>query len=193
MAEGPDRRTAARVMGIAAVTAGLLAWLGRDPLCLRGDATRIWHGSAWSPHTSQHFLDPYSFTHLLHGFLFLAVLSLVGRARGWGILGLATLLPAAVALEGAWELIENSPLVIARYRANTASLEYSGDSILNSMGDLACCGTGMAVAYRLGRDRALAVFLATELALLAWIRDSLVVNMLMLVWPIAAIKAWQQG
>lgn len=167
----------------------LLRYEGRVWVCAHDAPWLVWCSDAWSKHTSQHLLDPYSFTHFLHGFLFCAVLSLVGRGR----IPYPWMLAGAVLLEGGWELLENSAFIIERYRANTASLEYAGDSILNSVGDLVCCASGLVVCYRLGWKRALALFVAIEVCLLLWIRDSLLLNMLMLVHPVPAIKAWQQG
>lgn len=148
----------------------------------------LWTGSAWSSQTSQNFLDPYSFTHLLHGFAIAGVLLLITRQ-----MPTAWRLCIAIAAESVWEIFENSTLVVERYRQATASLGYQGDTVLNSMGDIFCCGVGLMIARRLGWLRSLPVFIATEIGLLFWIRDSLLLEIIMLIHPIAAIKAWQLG
>jgi len=146
----------------------------------------LWTSAAWSSQTSQLFFDPYSFTHLLHGFMFAGVLALLIRnlSRTWRFV-------MAIALECAWEMIENSNTVIARYREATAALGYHGDSVLNSLGDIFCCGIGFMLAARLGWRWGIAMFVLVELALTLWIRDSLLLEILMLIHPFTAIKSWQ--
>lgn len=143
---------------------------------------------AWSSETSQLFLDPYSFTHVAHGMMFAGLLVLlVSRVPPiWRFV-------IAIALESVWEIIENTNTVIERYRVATASLGYQGDSIVNSLGDIACCTIGFMIARKLGWRRSVLVFLAVEAALLIWIRDSLLLEIIMLVHPINAIKGWQMG
>lgn len=148
----------------------------------------LWTSSAWSGQTSQTFLDPYSFTHLLHGFMFAGLLLLVTRK-----MPTAWRLCIAVSLEAVWEVFENSGYVIQRYRDATASLGYQGDTVLNSLGDILCCGVGLMIARRLGWLRSLPIFIATEIILLFWIRDSLILEIIMLIHPINAIKMWQIG
>ena len=99
----------------------------------------------------------------------------------------------AIILEASWELIENTNTVIERYRAATAALGYQGDTVINSLGDVMCCGIGFMIARKLGWRRSLVLFIATEAILLIWIRDSLLLEILMLVHPINAIKMWQTG
>jgi hypothetical protein len=148
----------------------------------------LWTGDAWSSQTSQLFLDPYSLTHLLHGLAFGGLLALTvrGMPTRWRLC-------LAIAMEAVWEIIENTDFVIQRYRETTASLGYQGDTVANSLGDIICCGVGFMIARRLGWLRSLAVFFATEVFLLIWIRDSLVLEIVMLVHPVTAIKAWQLG
>lgn len=148
----------------------------------------VWSGEPASSDTSQHLLDPYSFTHVLHGFVLCGLLAWAAAplAPSWR-------LSLAVALEGVWEVVENSEFVIRRYREGTAALGYEGDAIVNSLGDVAVCGLGFVLAHHLGARRTFALFLATEVVLIAWIRDSLLLNVLMLIYPIEAIKAWQMG
>ena len=173
---------------VLAVAAYGLHAQGRPWLCSCG-YLRAWSGDPSSSDTSQHLLDPYSFTHVLHGFVFAALLAYGAAAR----LSPYWRLSLAVALEGLWEVVENSDFVIRRYREGTAALGYEGDAIVNSLGDMTVCGLGFLLAYRLGARRTLALFVATEVVLILWIRDSLLLNVLMLVYPIDAIKAWQIG
>jgi hypothetical protein len=164
-----------------------LRYQGRFWWCSCGEPF-LWAGDVWSAHNSQHLLDPYAFTHLLHGFAFCWLLALC-LPRVWPLwqLSLGTL------LEGLWEVFENTEFVIQRYREATAALGYYGDSVANSLGDILTCGIGFMIAQRLGFRRAVLVFAATEVVLLLWIKDSLLLEILMLVYPIDGIKAWQLG
>jgi len=148
----------------------------------------FWTSDAWGPQTSQLFLDPYSFTHILHGLIFAGLLTLLIRrmSLGWRFV-------LAIAIESVWEIIENTNTVIQRYREATASLGYQGDTVLNSLGDISCCGIGFMLAVKLGWRWSIALFLAVETILLFWIRDSLLLEILMLIHPVNAIKAWQVG
>jgi hypothetical protein len=96
-------------------------------------------------------------------------------------------------IEALWEVFENTDFIIQRYREATAALGYYGDSVANSLGDIVTCGLGFMIAQRLGFRLTVLVFVASELALLVWIRDSLLLEVLMLIYPIAAIKGWQMG
>ena len=166
-------------------TVVLLRSQGRLWLC-SCDYLLLWSGDPWSSDNSQHLLDPYSFTHLLHGFLLCGLLALALPR-----LSVAWRLSLAVSIEAAWELIENSELVIRRYREETAALGYHGDTIVNSIGDILVCGLGFLLAQRLGVRRTFAVFVLTEVALAVSIRDNLTLNVVMLIYPIEAIKEWQ--
>ncbi len=184
---GRDLSVAAAALAILACSAVLLRMQGRIWWCADGRLTP-WTADAFGPHNSQHLLDPYSFTHLLHGLVLWAALSpLAGRiAAPWRVL-------AGLGLEAAWEVLENAPWVIERYRAGTAAVGYSGDSVMNSLGDIVVCGIGLVLAPRLGWRLSLALFVVTEAILLVWIRDGLVLNVLMLAYPIDAIRQWQMG
>jgi len=148
----------------------------------------LWTSDAWGSRTSQTFLDPYSFTHILHGLMFCGLLALLirGMSAKWRLF-------LAIAIESAWELIENTNTVIDRYREATAALGYQGDTVVNSLGDIMCCGMGFIIARKLGWHRSIVLFVATELVLLSWIRDSLFLEIIMLIHPVNAIKAWQMG
>ena len=158
---------------------GRLWWCSCDYLLL-------WSGDPWSSDNSQHLLDPYSFTHVLHGFLFCGLIALIAPRlrRAWQLW-------LAISLEVVWEVVENSRFVIERYREQTAALGYQGDTIVNSLADILLCGIGFELARRLGFRRALALFVVTEVALAVWIRDNLSLNVLMLIYPIEVVKAWQ--
>ena len=158
------------------------SWLGPD------GRFALWEGNIWSSEQSQRFADPYSLTHVGHGFLFYAVLWLAARR-----IPVRYRLVAAVVLEAAWEVLENSPIIIDRYRAVTIALGYVGDSILNSMSDILMMAIGFLLAWRLKLWASVAAVVAIELGLLFWVRDNLTLNIVMLVHPIEAIKAWQSA
>ena len=158
---------------------------GRMFLCACGHFA-VWVSDWCSSNTSQQLLDPYSFTHVLHGFLFFWLITLLFKRmpRGWQVL-------LAMLLESAWEVFENTSFVINKYRNETAALGYQGDTIVNSLGDLACALLGFLIARKLGVSRSLIVFLLIEVVLTLWIHDSLLLQILMLARPIEAIKLWQ--
>lgn len=170
---------------LVVVTTLLLHSQGRLWICACGRVL-LWAGDIWSTDNSQHLLDPYSFTHVLHGFAFFWLLAwlLPKLAAGWQLW-------LALVIEAAWEVAENSAAVIDRYREATIALGYNGDTIINSLADLALCGVGFWLARRLGWRRTLALFILTEIGLAFWIRDGLLLNILMLLYPLDAIKAWQ--
>jgi len=190
--EARGRRTSGALPWLAAAAAALAAVAalrvqGRLWFC---SCARFlpWVGDAWSPDTSQHLFDPYSFTHVLHGFAFCGLLALAAPRAGW-----RWRLFFAVALEAAWEVFENTAYVINRYREATAALGYAGDAVVNSLGDVIACALGFLFARRLGLLRAALVFVATELLLLFWIRDSLILNIILLVYPSEKLRGWQSG
>lgn len=146
----------------------------------------LWAGDIWSAHNSQHLFDPYSFTHILHGVLFCGVVTwLLPRVP------LAWKVTLVIGMEAGWEVLENSQLIIQRYREATIGLGYEGDSIVNSLGDVLCCVTGFMLARQLGWRCSLVLFMIVELTLLFWVRDNLTLNILMLISPVESIKAWQ--
>ncbi|MGE5307132.1 MAG: DUF2585 family protein, partial [Alphaproteobacteria bacterium] len=183
------RKLAPRLAIIVVVAAALvqLHRQGRMWACSCGEV-RLWVGNTWSPENSQQFLDPYSFTHLLHGFIFFGLLALI--IPRWP---LAWRFWLAVSFEALWEVVENTNFIIDRYRGVTAAIGYHGDTILNSVGDILCFGVGFMLARRLGLFRSVAVFVITEAVLVIWIKDSLVLNVIMLVYPVDAIRVWQMG
>src|SRR5437762_440410 len=173
----------------AAVTAAaaLLRAEGRRWWCACGSPA-LWVSDAWGPHTSQHFLDPYSVSHVVHGILLSGLAWLVARR-----LSFAWQFCLAVAGECLWEVVENTDAVIERFRAATAAVGYEGDSVANSVGDILCAAVGVALARRLGAWWSAALVVAIELGLLLWIRDGLLLNIIMLVHPIDAVRTWQAG
>lgn len=175
------------IVAVLAVTVVVLRGHGRLWWCSCG-GLQLWSSDAWSAHNSQHLFDPYSFTHLLHGILFFGIL-----AKGLPRLSMSWRLALAVFIEVAWELFENSEFVIERYRSATASLGYQGDTIANSLGDILSCALGFVAARRLGFWGSLTVVVVTELVLLLCIKDNLLLNVVMLVHPIEAVKTWQMG
>jgi hypothetical protein len=151
-----------------------------------GGTPVFWSGDIWSEHNSQFVADPYSFTHVSHGILFYALVTLAFRK--WPV---RARLMLAVALEAAWEVLENSDFIINRYRAETISLNYYGDSVVNSMADIVACIVGFSLAARLPKKATIALTLSLELILLVWTRDNLTLNIVMLIHPSAAIRTWQ--
>jgi hypothetical protein len=170
----------------AAAAATELA-MGRHPICTCGTID-LWVGSRDSPKTSQMLLDWYSFSHIAHGLLFYAILWLI--ARRWPV---EWRFLVAVVVEAGWEILENSPIIIDRYRAATAAIGYSGDSILNSMSDIAMMCVGFLVARKLPVWGAVLLLLVLELVPLYAIRDNLTLNIWMLLWPNDMIRSWQAG
>jgi hypothetical protein len=160
---------------------GLVVWQLRNQRrlwwCSCGQLSP-WSGDVWSSHNSQHLLDPYSFTHVLHGMILYGLLwwALPRAPFGWRLC-------LAVSIEGIWEVFENTQFTIERYRTMAMALNYEGDTILNSLGDVASCALGFVLARRLGLWRSLGLFVAVELMLMIWIGDSLLLNVIHLTWP----------
>ncbi|RST30024.1 DUF2585 family protein [Sphingomonas ginkgonis] len=174
-------------VAIVALTAAVLYLMNRPPICTCGRID-LWVGSASSPRTSQMLADWYSLSHIVHGFLFYGALWLL--LRRWSPEHRFAL---AVSVESFWELVENSPLVIHRYRSVTAAIGYTGDSIVNSVSDIVMMAVGFFLARRLPLWASIAAVVALELVPLYEIRDNLSLNILMLLHPSAAIRAWQAG
>ena len=148
----------------------------------------LWSGDIWSSHNSQFPFDPYTFTHITHGVLLYGLLSIVCNG-----LPVSTRLLIAVGLESTWEVLENTSMVIERYRAETISLNYYGDSIVNSMGDILACLLGFTLACRMPKRVSILGTVALELLLVLWTRDNLALNIVMLIHPSRAIRMWQLG
>ena len=178
-------RWALVLAGIALAMAAVLLAMGRLPICACG-TVELWHGAVNSAGNSQHLADWYAPSHVVHGLLF------YGLFR-WAAPGASLGARAAMAalLEAAWEIAENTPMVIDRYREATAALGYTGDSVVNSLADLGFMLVGFALAARLPWWATVLFGLGLELLALAAIRDNLTLNVLMLLWPVPAIRDWQ--
>jgi len=187
----PDRRGWIGAVALWLAAGATLLAMGRVPICTCG-TVKLWHGVVQSSENSQHIADWYSFSHVIHGLLFYFFAHVLWRR--WKLFGgrpAAWALPIAVAFEAFWELLENSPLIIDRYRAVTVSFGYSGDAVINSLADIGFMALGFWIASKLPWWASLALALGFELFTLAMVRDNLTLNVLMLVWPLEAVRAWQ--
>jgi len=183
--QGRRRRVSFAVVIVALLMVGVLRAAGRLWWCACATPL-LWVGDVNSSHLSQHLFDPYSFSHLLHGVVFYGMLWILARRIPY-----AQRLLVALVLEAGWEILENSPFIIDRYRQSTMALQYYGDSIVNSVGDLLSCALGFWVASLLRWWRSVALVVLVEVGMLVLYRDNLTLNVLMLVAPSESIKAWQ--
>jgi len=181
------RRTTYAAIVIVLLAAAILLAMGRNPMCTCG-TVELWVGGRDSPKTSQMLADWYSFSHIVHGLIFYAVLWAV--ARRWPV---EWRFLTALIVEAAWEITENTPMVIDRYRHATAALGYSGDSVINSVSDILMMVVGFVAARKLPVWGSIALLIALELIPLYLIRDNLALNVWMLLWPDARIAAWQSA
>jgi len=182
------RRATLLIVFLLLGTATLLLAMGRPPICTCG-TVKLWEGAVDSAGNSQHLADWYSFSHIIHGFLFYALTWLL--LRQW--LRVESRLAVAVLIEAAWEILENSPIIIDRYRTATIALGYTGDSVLNSLSDIGMMMLGFAFAARMPVRLTVALAIAMELFTLLMIRDNLTLNVLMLSWPVEAVRHWQSA
>ena len=187
----PHRRAVIASVVLALLAGAILLAMGRNPICECG-TVKLWHGVVQSSENSQHLSDWYAPSHFTHGLIMYFFAWLLWRK--WGLFGgkpIRWALPIAVAVEAAWEIMENTPMVIDRYRAVTVSFGYSGDSVVNSLGDIGWMIVGFLAASRIPAWTSVALAVFLELLTLWTIRDNLTLNVVMLFWPVEAIRQWQ--
>lgn len=173
--------------GAIGATAIILYTMGQPLICKCG-YVKLWHGVVFSSENSQHLSDWYTPSHIIHGILFFGFFTLVLRKAGINLR-----LALSLAVECAWEILENTDMIINRYRESTISLDYFGDSVINSSADILAMVIGFFLAARLPVWASIAIIVVFETLTIWLIRDGLALNILMLVWPLEAVKAWQGG
>lgn len=175
------------ICSILVLTAGILLGMGRVPICACG-SINLWNGAVWSAENSQHLTDWYTFSHIIHGFIFYFIL--------WKIfpkMSFSQRLIAATLIEVSWEVLENSNFIINRYRETTIALDYFGDSVVNSLMDCFSCIFGFWLASKLPVKVSIISIIVMEMVVGYLIRDNLTLNVIMLFYSFDSIKAWQMS
>jgi hypothetical protein len=173
--------------GLVALQALFLYFFGQPPICTCG-YIKLWEGIVLGSGNSQHLSDWYSFSHIIHGFLFYGLAKLIFPKASW-----QSRLALAVGIEAAWEVIENTPMVINHYREQALAQGYTGDSIINSVSDTLMAVFGFLLARRLPVWSIIAIAIVLELFTMYMIRDGLALNIINLLVPIEFISRWQSG
>ncbi len=183
------KTTIITTLAMLAIFALILLAMGQVPICKCG-YIKLWHGVTYSSENSQHLTDWYTFSHIIHGIIFYWIARKIGKRFGWGI-GLMFL--AALSVEMAWEIFENTDFIINRYREVTISLDYYGDSVINSVFDVLAMAFGFFFARKAPVWISISLIIFLEAFTAYFIRDNLALNILMLLYPIEIIKNWQTG
>ena len=183
--------TALGCLAVVCIAIGILLAMGRPLICTCG-TVKLWHGAVNSSENSQHIADWYTFTHIIHGFLFYWLLWLIAKKVEF-LKPVSVRLFCAVFIEAGWEILENTPLIINRYREATIALGYNGDSVLNSTADIGFMSLGFLLAWRVPVWFIISLTIAFEVLNAIVIRDNLSLNILMLTFPIDAVRQWQGG
>lgn len=171
--------------GLVVILIGILALMGRPFFCPCG-TLKLWQGDVFSPQVSQHLTDWYTFTHVIHGILLYGGLwwLLPDKSHGHRFI-------MALAIEGSWEIFENTEFVIDYYRQNTMAVEFYGDTIINSVSDLGAMAVGYWITFNLPLWGSVGMLVVIEVLLTLIIRDSFFLNVLMFLYPFEFIKSWQ--
>lgn len=172
---------------LIALQALVLFALGRTPICTCG-TVRLWGGIVSGPEMSQQLTDWYTYSHVIHGILFYFALRLIAPRTS-----VAFRFILALAIEASWEIVENTPFIIERYRQSALAQGYVGDSIVNSVSDTIAAAAGFLVARTLPVWATIGLAVAFELFTLVMIRDNLTLNVIQLIHPVEAISRWQAG